>query len=182
VSVCVCVCVSGMYGRRKKKCPVPKSNFMMYMDEGVMHYRVGHYQRAVISFDQVQVAGILLIHSTYMELHFSMRLTTSFPLLSLYFPRLQADSGWSGLVSAGSPRISSRVPFRLRLLCSWGSRYARHSPLLPVKIIEYDLTSGQLNSWDVTVLRKWWELLRLTPIYLLILMVGGNFILRCQLF
>ena len=44
--------------RKKTKCPAPKSNFMMYMDEGVMHYRVGHYQKAVCSFDQVQKKNI----------------------------------------------------------------------------------------------------------------------------
>lgn len=50
-------------GRRKTfkaDIPKPKSTFTTFMDEGFIHYRSGHFRKALFCFDRVRLTKITL--------------------------------------------------------------------------------------------------------------------------
>ena len=46
--------ITSVQRRRIRKCPIPKSTYTTYMDEGGMHYRAGHFRKALFCFDRVR--------------------------------------------------------------------------------------------------------------------------------
>ncbi|CAG7687440.1 unnamed protein product [Allacma fusca] len=52
--------------RKRRKCVIPKATFTTFMDEGVMHYRAGHYRKALFCFNRVRstlVKCLLVLNS-----------------------------------------------------------------------------------------------------------------------
>ena len=66
--------------RKRRKCVVPKATFTTFMDEGVMHYRSGHYRKALFCFDRVRQEFTLYFPSSSPPLSLSLSL-----FLSLYY-------------------------------------------------------------------------------------------------
>jgi hypothetical protein len=54
--------------REKYICPIPKSTFTTFSDEGIMHFRAGKFRKALYCFDRVKF--IINTEITYIKQYF----------------------------------------------------------------------------------------------------------------